>query len=125
MSPIEEMKKELSEIGLKRVSLDNGAAYIKCFIHDYIMIKFESLKYPNANVYFYTPQDKFYKGEYCYYTLDSNYFVGELYGIYDIDKTIKKLKKIKKRLEKIKADLQPILDKYNIKELYDEISENN
>lgn len=117
MKPIEEMEKELNEIGLKRISFDNGSAYTRCFIKDYIMIKFESLKYPTTYVYFYTSQEKFYKGEYCYYALDSYCFVGKVYDIYDANKGIKKLKKFKKRLEKIKADLQPVLEKYNLKEL--------
>lgn len=125
MNPIEEMEKELNEIGFSLFSFGGGLTYFTGFEEGYITRVFFSLDYPRVRLYFHSIKDEFNKGEVSYYELYDFFGLNEIHTLEEANKAIEKLKNFKKRLEKIKADLQPILDKYNIKELYDETSENN
>lgn len=125
MRPIEEMEKELNEIGFSLFSFGNGLTYSTGFEEGYITRVFFSLDFPRVRLYFHSIKDEFNKGDVSYYELCGFFGLNEIHTLEEANKAIEKLKNFKERLEKIKADLQPILDKYNIKELYNETSKNN
>lgn len=119
MRPIEEMEKELNEIGFSLFSFGGGLTYSTVFEEGYITRMFFSLDFPRVRLYFHSIKDEFNKGDVSYYELRG--FLGlhtdGIHTLEEANKVIEKLKNFKERLEKIKADLQPILDKYNIKEV--------